>query len=189
MGGGLTRSIGFFFAVLTLWQMYLLFTERSRTHLLLTIVFASLVCMSHLEMALFVAVSAAVMFLFLGRTKRGLFDAALVAGGVLLMTSPWWGVVVERHGLSPFLSAGDTSGRSVLVIISSLLTFQLGRRDFCSRSSVRCRRWASSSVFARRQYFLPIMGGSPAHGRSAKGGHRSNGPAFTTHRSYALWNC
>ncbi len=105
MGGGLTRSIGFFFAVLALWQMYLLFTERSRTHLLLTIVFASLVCMSHLEMALFVAVSADVMILFLGTNKaRGIRrgaggrrrpadDQPLVGGG---RGAPRTGSVPER---------------------------------------------------------------------------------------------
>ena len=158
MGGGLTRSIGFFFAVLALWQTYLLFTERSRTHLLLTIVFVSLVCMSHLEMALFAAITVAVIFLFFARTKRGLYDSALVAGGVLLMTSPWWVVVVQHHGLSPFLSAGGTSGRSVLVIVASLLTFNWGDEHLFPFFSALA---LLGSIFSltRRKYFLPAWAG------------------------------
>ncbi len=158
MGGGLTRSIGYFFAVLALWQMYLLFTERTRTHLLLTIVFAALVCMSHLEMALFVAVSGLVMTLFLGRSKRGILDAAFVAAGVLLMTSPWWGLVVKQHGLAPFLNAGDTSGRSVLVILSFLAEFnwsgESGFPIFGALSAL-----GIVICLARRQYFLPAWVG------------------------------
>ena len=159
MGGGLTRSIGFFFAVLAIWQVYLLFTERSRSHLIWTIVLASATCLSHLEMALFVAVSSAVMLLFYARTRKGLRDALLVAAGVLLMTSPWWAVVIERHGVAPFISASNTSGRSVASLISLLVMFNWGDE----RSFPIFAAFAALAIIvslARRQYFLPTGSGS-----------------------------
>ncbi len=48
MGGGLTRSLGQLFLVLTLASAYALYTERSRRrHLVLTALFASLVVLTH----------------------------------------------------------------------------------------------------------------------------------------------
>ena len=39
-------------------------------------------------------------------------DAALVAGGVLLVTAPWWGTVLAQNGLAPFQSALNTGGHT-----------------------------------------------------------------------------
>ncbi len=89
----------------------------------LTIIFAALVCMSHLEMALFVAVSATVMLLLYARTRKGLRDAVLLGVGVVVATCPWWAVVVQRNGLAPFVSAGGTSERSIGNLLALIVTF------------------------------------------------------------------
>ena len=153
MGGGLTRSIGFFFAVLAIRQIYLLFTERSRNRLILTIVFSSLVCISHLEMVLFVTLSALVMLLFHGRTRENLRDAVLVAVGVAGMTSPWWIVVFQRFGLQPFLSAGNTGERVPSNYLGIFFTFNWGaERAFPIFGALA----ALGAVYCitRQQYFL-----------------------------------
>ncbi|HVX30210.1 MAG TPA: glycosyltransferase family 39 protein, partial [Nitrolancea sp.] len=72
MGGGLTRSIGFFFAIIAIWQAYRLYTQRSRTTLILTALFGALACLSHLEMGMFVAFSAALLFVLYGRNRIGI---------------------------------------------------------------------------------------------------------------------
>jgi hypothetical protein len=159
MGGGLTRSVGFFFAVLTLWQVYQLFTQRSRSHLVWTIVFASLACLSHLELALFVAVSCAVMLFFHGRTRQGIRDGVMVAVGVLVVTSPWWAIIIERHGISPFISAGGTSGRSVIGIISLLIRYNWGG-EIAFPIFLAFSMLALVYCVARRQYFLPVWVGA-----------------------------
>jgi hypothetical protein len=54
----------------------------------------------------------ALFWLFLGRTRRGVTHAAIVALGVALVTALWWGTVLLQHGLAPFLSAAQTGAHS-----------------------------------------------------------------------------
>jgi hypothetical protein len=155
MGGGLTRSIGFFFAILAIWQAYRLYTERSRTSLILTSVFAALACLSHLEMAMFVAFSAALLFLVYGRSRSGLRDSILVAVGVLALTSPWWGTVLARHGAEPFLNAGQTGNHSLLSIFVLLLNPNWGQEPFFPLFSALAFLGLFYALLQRR-YFLPL---------------------------------
>jgi hypothetical protein len=53
------------------------------------------------------------IFLFFGRSQRGIISALFVGVGVLLLTAPWWVTVFLRHGLEPLLSAGQTSPRTL----------------------------------------------------------------------------
>lgn len=112
IGGGLARSLGFLFSLLTLLQAYLLYTHRQRRFALSTILFASLTVLSHPEKAWCTAFSAGLLFLFYGRNREGFYNSLLVAGGVLALTAPWWATIVGRHGLSPFLSASQTGSHS-----------------------------------------------------------------------------
>lgn len=155
MGGGLTRSIGFFFAILAIWQAHRLYTCRSRRSLALTSVFAALACLSHLEMAMFVAFSAALLFLVYGRNRAALRDSILVGVGVLALTSPWWGTVLARHGAEPFLNAGQTGSHSLLSILVLLLNPNWGQEPFFPLFSAL----AFLGVFyalVQRRYFLPL---------------------------------
>ena len=58
MGGGLTRSFGYLFALLALHQIWLLYTRRSLRYVPLAAVFSALTVLSHLGTAPFVAFSA-----------------------------------------------------------------------------------------------------------------------------------
>jgi hypothetical protein len=53
------------------------------------------------------------IFLFYGRSKRGIVSALWVGMGVILLSAPWWGTVFLRHGFEPLLSAGQTSQRTL----------------------------------------------------------------------------
>jgi hypothetical protein len=121
MGGGLTRSFGFLFAILALHQAHLLYTRRDKRFLLSTTVFASLTLLSHTEMAWFLAFSAAFMFLAYGRNRQGAVGSLLTAVGVLAMTAPWWATIIVRHGVSPLLAAGGSrsvfSGHSLVTVV------------------------------------------------------------------------
>ncbi|HEX3723820.1 MAG TPA: glycosyltransferase family 39 protein [Nitrolancea sp.] len=155
MGGGLTRSIGFFFGILAIWQAYLLFTQRSRRTLIWTTMFSSLACLSHLEMAWFVAFSAALLMLAYGRTRRGFLDAALVSAGVLILTSPWWGLVIERHGIEPFVYASHSGGHTIAVIVAYLLTLNWGQEQLFPLFGALALIGMLYCV-VRRRYFLPV---------------------------------
>lgn len=108
MGGGLTRSFGILFLLLAVAQVYKVFTEGRPRAILLAGLFGGLAILSHPEAGLQTAGICALLWLFLGRTRRGMLHAFLVVFGVLAVSAPWWGTVLAQHGLSPFLSAAQT---------------------------------------------------------------------------------
>jgi hypothetical protein len=110
MGGGLTRSFGYLFALLALYWIWLLYTRRSLRYVPLAALFSALTALSHLGTAPFVAFSAVLFFLFRGRHREGVMGSGLVGLGALALTSPWWGTVIATHGVGPFLAARATSG-------------------------------------------------------------------------------
>ena len=108
MGGGITRSFGLLFAILTLWQAHMLYTRRTTIFVLPTALFAALTLLSHPETGKFVVYSIPLFFLVFGRDRRGLFHTVLIAVGMAAMTAPWWITVVAYRGLDPFLAANAT---------------------------------------------------------------------------------
>ncbi len=114
MGGGITRAFGMLFLLLMLWQAVQLFqSEGHPKHLALTILFGACTIMSHPQTALHAALGGAVLFAFYGLNRRGIPSALAVGLGVVLLTAPWWGTVLLRHGIAPLLSAGQTSQRTL----------------------------------------------------------------------------
>jgi hypothetical protein len=110
MGGGLTRSVGFFFAILALWQIHRAYSRERWRHVAWATAFASLTVLSHLGTAPFVAFSAALMFLFFGRHRFGVYASLAIAAGTAVLTAPWWGSVAAVHGFAPFAAANATGG-------------------------------------------------------------------------------
>jgi Dolichyl-phosphate-mannose-protein mannosyltransferase len=113
MGGGITRAFGILFLLLMLWQAVELFQEYSAKRLVLTILFGAGAVLSHPQTALHAALGGAWILAFYGRNKRGMLSALYTGLGVAFLTAPWWGTVLSRYGLQPFLSAGQTSQRTL----------------------------------------------------------------------------
>lgn len=107
MGGGLTRSFGFLFALLAIHQIHAFYRTGRWRYAGLAALTASACVLSHIEMGWFAAFSGALLFLAYGRNQRGLLGSSAIALGTLALTSPWWGTVLARHGLAPFLAAID----------------------------------------------------------------------------------
>jgi hypothetical protein len=110
MGGGLTRSFGYLFALLALHQIWLLYTRRSLRYVPLAALFSALTVLSHLGTAPFVAFSALLFLLFRGRHREGVLGSLLIGAGALVLTAPWWVTVISMHGIGPFLAARATGG-------------------------------------------------------------------------------
>ncbi len=108
MGGGLTRSFGSLFLLLTVYSALRLFQSGEKKFTALSIVFGGLTVLSHPEAGIHAAVTCILVWIFFGRTVQSLLDSILVGAGVLLLTVPWWGTVLSFHGLTPFLSAVHT---------------------------------------------------------------------------------
>lgn len=123
MGGGVTRSLGNLFLVLAASQLFLLITRKQRVYIISSIVFCSLVCLSHPEAALHTAMTGALLWFTLDKKIGGVKNGLIVALGTLALTSPWWTLILSRFGLSPFLSAGKTGFHSLFVIFQFLDNF------------------------------------------------------------------
>ncbi|HEX8992278.1 MAG TPA: hypothetical protein VF784_11430, partial [Anaerolineales bacterium] len=100
-------------------------------------------------------VSACVLIWFLrARNARSLRDGALVALGVILLTSPWWGSVLAQHGLVPFQSALNAGGHSGLFWIP-WLTMDFAEERFATILTVLgLIGFAVQCV--RKDWFLPV---------------------------------
>lgn len=105
MGGGLTRSWGFLFAVLTIGTASRMYTHGGKVRISLTSVLAALTILSHPTMATFAAVACGVLFLSRGRSKAGLLRSAAVTAGAAALSAPWWLSVLLRFGPLPFVDA------------------------------------------------------------------------------------
>lgn len=114
MGGGLSRSLGIFFLMLTCGAAWRLFSKPDRRWLVLTAFSGAGAVLSHPETGLHTLAACVLIWLFRGRNARGLRDALVVALGVLLLTAPWWASVIAQHGLAPFLTVLSAGGQSGL---------------------------------------------------------------------------
>ena len=105
MGGGLTRSLGFLFAILAIGQAHAMYTSRSPWRIPVVTLLASLVVLTHIEMAWLTAFVSALMFAAYGRHRFGVLSSVVVAVGALMLTSPWWATVLYQHGTAPFVAS------------------------------------------------------------------------------------
>lgn len=123
MGGGLTRSFGSFFLLLTVYSVLGLYKNGGKKFAALIMLFGALTVLSHPEAGVHAAASCLMVWIFFGHTVRSFFQSVIVAVGVLLLSSPWWATVISHHGLEPFLSAAQTGshGTPLLIALGSML--------------------------------------------------------------------
>jgi hypothetical protein len=126
MGGGITRTFGMLFLLFMMWQAIQLFREYTHKRLAFTVLCGACAILSHPQTALHAALGGALLFLFYGLSRRGILSAMLTALGVTLATAPWWGLSLSRHGIAPFISAGQTSQRTIESYISLVRLDGLG---------------------------------------------------------------
>ncbi len=122
MGGGLTRSFGQLFLMLTAISAYQLFTQKKRRYLIFTILAGTLAVLSHPEAAVHSVGISLLLWWFYGRERSSLLNGAIVALGVGLLSATWWLPVILQHGLTPFLNAAQTGNHSISAWVP-LLTF------------------------------------------------------------------
>lgn len=128
-GGGLTRSPGFFFAILAIWQANQMFSSGSRRHLAPASVLAALAILSHFEMGWFAAFSIGLVLIFHPKTRQNLRNAIFLGLAVLALTAPWWLSLVIRLGSEPLLAALQTGDHSPLALLR-LLSLDLTGDEF-----------------------------------------------------------
>lgn len=128
MGGGLTRSLGQFFLLLTLTAALRLYRRAAAKDLWLTALLGSLTILSHPEAGWHAAVSAFILYLFLGRTLKNLLNGLKVGALVFVLTAPWWASLILQHNFSIFTNAFATGEYTLSRALKVFLfTFPLER--------------------------------------------------------------
>lgn len=168
MGGGLTRSPGQFFMLLTLICVLRLYEKGQRRDIFLSGLFGALAVMSHPEAAVHTAVSAVFLWLVVARTRTTFLNSVLVGALVLLFTAPWWVTVVSRHGLAPLLAAAQTGSK--LLAIFHLVFFSFTEEPYATFLAILGLIGLVLHL-ARRDTLLPLWLVLPffVEGRSAAG--------------------
>lgn len=112
VGGGITRSLGVLFALLTLWQVVGLARGPSAFRVAAVSTLAALAVLSHPETGLFIGASSLLLVMaFADGRVRALAHLAASGLGALVLTSPWWASVLAVHGVAPFAAvAGSRDG-------------------------------------------------------------------------------
>jgi hypothetical protein len=163
MGGGITRSFGFVFAILTVFSTRKLFTASAARFVLWTSICAALTALTHPEAIPQAALAALILYVFTNRTRNGFVRLLLVAAATLALTSPWWASVLRVHGFDPFLaalSAAAGDGRNLFERIFLLFQFLFTEEPFLPLAAF----FALVGVFhnlASRKFFLPAWTALP----------------------------
>ena len=154
MGGGLSRTFGVFFLLLACASAWILFTRRDSRYVFLTALFGAGALLSHPETGLHTAAACFLIWLFKGRSLRGIRDAAFAALGALIFSAPWWVTVLVQHGTAPILSALNTGGHTGTFWLS-WLTFDFAEERFITLVTV-LGLIGFLVQGLRRDWFLPV---------------------------------
>lgn len=114
VGGGLTRSIAFFFSIIAIYNLYHLLKGDEKRFLPAAIT-ASLAVLAHPQGGMFTIFTACLLFLFYGHSKRSFLFMFTTGASIFVITAPWWGFVVARHGLSPMVGAFQTGHQELFL--------------------------------------------------------------------------
>lgn len=123
MGGEITRSFWLLFAILTMTSVYRFYKGHKTRHLLSCIMLGALTVVTYPEATVHTAITALVFYLWKDRSLKGLYLSLGIAAGILMLTSPWWGLVISRHGFDPFLAAITASRQDSISTLIGLVVF------------------------------------------------------------------
>lgn len=152
VGGGLTRSLGAFFFLLTALFAERMYRTQKAAWIAATSISSALAILSHPEWALQTIVVVFLFWLFYGRNKKGTIATVAVGAGVLVITAPWWGFVAQHHGLSVFLQAGQaTKSRWLFWTIPLTMSFSGEYTPILAAMGVL----GLFVHLARKEYFIP----------------------------------
>lgn len=155
---GSVRLMGQIFLVAGLVYGLRLFRDGERSARLPAVVLFAGTILSHPSYVPFFGVSYLLMYAVYDRSVKGVIWGATVAIGGIVVTAPWWGLIVSRHGVKVFLYAAGTHGgvgarTSVRPLLAVLLPTD-GRYT-------PLRIWSLATIgglycLLQRRWFLPL---------------------------------
>lgn len=124
IGGGITRSPGFLFAILTLSQVYLLLHRSNLRYIFTTGLLGALTIYTHPSMAWFTVLSSVIFVFFWGRSKQNFQRALLVILIITILISPWVVYLQQTYGLRYVINAFTAiEGIGSLIILGLIPKF------------------------------------------------------------------
>ena len=139
MGGGLTRTFGLLFAILTLRAAYIFYHDHEAKQCIVIAGFGTLTVLSHPEAAAHTAIAAAIFYFVLDRSRRGAVLSLVTMVAILLLGAPWWVFIISQHGLDPFLAilaaARQGTTQTIASRISSYFNSTLPKNPSCPWSA------------------------------------------------------
>jgi len=156
MGGGLTRSFGMLFMLLTLGCVHRVFTLNQKRDILGAIIFGGLTVLSHTEAPIYTITLALYIWSMKSRSIKGTLEGIIIALGVLIVSAPWYGTVINRHGLEPFLSISQTGAHSLGAIFKIIDIAILTEEPYLGILGA-LGILGIASLVARKDYFIPLM--------------------------------
>jgi len=155
MGGGVTRSIAFFTALLTLHFLFRLYVEDKPVNLFWVAILTSLTILTHPETGFHTAAAVPVFWLFYQRNQKGTIQTLVITVLTITFTAPWWVQVIGQHGFSPFTAAFLTAGQDGNAFVD---LFNLSLTDEAGVRSIAFLGMIGFFLFiARKRYFLPSL--------------------------------
>ena len=106
--GGLVRAPAFLLALTGVYVGVRVFKRGERAWVAAGLPLFALTMLTHPVYTVFFGMSWLLLYAGYDRTLRGLVSGAVVAGGALALTSPWWLTVASNHGFSIFFAAAGT---------------------------------------------------------------------------------
>ncbi len=156
MGGGLTRSFGMLFMTLTVLYAYRLFTRDHHHDLWVTILFGSLTTLSHPESTVYALGVCFYIWLVKSCALKKLIRGLLVSSGVLLLTAPWYGSLLYRHGMNMLISAIQTGRHSFWAPLIVINMDGITAEPYLDLLGVLCV-FGIILLIVRKKYFIPGM--------------------------------
>ena len=157
MGGGITRSFGFLFALLTIYCATKLFSTHTARFILWTSICGALTILTHPEAIPQTALAVLIIYLFRDRSVKGLLLSLASAGLILLITAPWWVTVLRAHGHTPYMaiwSAANSNSNPLLARPIALFQFLFTEEPFLPFIAF-LGLIGTFKDLAVRKYFLP----------------------------------
>jgi hypothetical protein len=155
-GGGLTRSLGTLFLILTMAFAYQLLAKNNNLAIFWTVIFGSLTVLSHTESTVFAVAIPIFIWLVKSPTLKSALQGGLVALGVLVLAGTWYGLIISRHGIETLLSALQTGGQTIWSILRLINIDIITEEPYLDLLGV-FGVLGMIYLAAKKEYFIPIM--------------------------------
>jgi hypothetical protein len=155
-GGGLTRSFGTLFMMITVLYSYKLFATNNTKSIWGVIIFGSLTALSHTESTIFAIALPIYIWVAKSRSTKSALQAGLIGLGVITLAGPWYGLVISRHGFEPLLSALKTGNQTIWSFLRLLNVDIITEEPYLDLLGVLGILGIIFLVI-KKEYFIPLM--------------------------------